>query len=272
MAVWGLASVAMSAHAYAASVSERDSIVVDGSRVRYLAEVDVDTTTQVNSILGDDWWLGVGWDIPWGGQGSSSELFTLGLVPNRPLVCVEHQKARSSGQGRLGTFLVYSQPWSFSQEDVSEDVKGWIRTTSRGASSPLQQVVLTPDSLAYERDTLMAPLSPGHALRVGLCWEGRAASGWWPRASVSLEVFKPQGWVLRAPLDPVTWPSTVSSDTFEKSGWAEGRFRLEVGGSLDVGKAGGLARTASQFRTSLFWVPGTFWGVSVALMASPTRR
>ena len=31
----------------------------------------------------------------------------------------------------------------------------------------MRQVVLIPDSLAFERDTLLAPISGGHALRIG---------------------------------------------------------------------------------------------------------
>lgn len=254
-----------------ASDATRDSVVVDGNRVIYLAEVDVDTTQGPTFFQGDDWWFGVGWDVHVG-QPSSANFSTLGLPVNRPMMFLEHQQVGSSGRGRYGLFLGYFQPWALAEGEVSPDVKGWIESVDRGASSPLRQVVLTPDSLAYERDTLMAPLSPGHAARIGLCWEGQNVWGWWPRVAVSATVFQPQGWILHAPASPSEWPNVQAQSTFHKVKQLEGRFRAEVGGVMDVGQAPGARRASSQLRASVAWVPGAYWGVSLALMASPTRR
>ncbi len=260
------------ASALCAHPTDRDSVVVDGHRVRYLAEVEVDTTRQKPTFGQEDWWLGLGWDVLVGSQDRANAISTSHLAANRPLIYMEHQRDLVSGRGRVGAFLVYSQPWSFSSEEVSEDAKGWIRAEGVRPSTPLQQVVLTPDSLAFERDTLMAPLSPSHAVRLGVMWEGSSRGGWWPRASVSVDVLRPRVWVLSAPEDPVEWPVLTAGDTFREERWWFNRARLEVGGAMDLGDAASLRRTASQFRASIYWVPGGVFGVSVALLASPTRR
>lgn len=254
-----------------ASTFPKDSVVVDGSRVTYLAEVDVDTTRDASLFQRDDWWLGVGWDVPVARSISSEDISTLGLVTNRPLLHFEHQSTHPRGRGRWGVFAVYSQPWTLAEEEVSPNVKGWISSSS-GLSSPLQQVILVPDSLASERDTVMAPLSPSHALRVGLCWEGVNILGWWPRASVSVDALRPQGWHLLPPSDPSEWPQVQASDTFQKATWWQGRFRLELGGVMDFGNAHGAQRSASQFRASLCWLPGVYGGINLAMLASPSRR
>ena len=255
-----------------ASHATRDSVVVDGSRVTYLAEVDVDTTQGTSLFQGDDWWFGVGWDVHVGRPARGSDLSTLGLPANRPMMCLEHQQELPSGRGRFGLLLRYFQPWALAEGEVSPDVKGWIESVDRGASSPVRQVVLTPDSLAYERDTLMAPLSPGHAVRMGLCWEGRNVWGWWPRVAISATAFQPQGWILRSPSSPSDWPNVQATSTFEKVKRFEGRFRAELGGVMDVGSSPGARRSSSQLRASVAWVPGAYWGLTLALMASPTRR
>lgn len=265
MAAWILAGMAL------ASETPRDSVVVDGSRVTYLAEVEVDTTQGVPLFQGEDWWFGVGWDVHVG-QPSSADFSTLGLSVNRPSLFLEHQQDLPSGRSRIGVFFGYFQPWALAEGEVSSDVKGWIESVDRRSSSPLRQVVLTPDSLAYERDTVMAPLSPGHALRMGLCWEGQNVWGWWPRVAFSADVIRPQGWILRAPASPSEWPDVQPQNTFHETKWFEGRFRAEVGGVMDVGQAQMARRTASQLRAAVAWVPGTYWGISLALMASPTRR
>ena len=252
--------------------AERDSVVVDGNRFQYLAEVEVDTATQQAAFFGEDWWLGLGWDVVVGAPTSPQAILTSHLSANRPLIYLEHQRDLGSGKGRVGALLAYSQPWAFSALQVSEDAKGWIRSESRRSSIPLQQVVLTPDSLAFERDTLMAPLAPSHAIRLGVLWEGQPRGGWWPRASVSVEVLRPRVWELFEPGNPADWPSATPTDTFqEKQGWAN-RARFEVGGAMDLGDSAPQRRAASQFRASLYWVPGGPVGVTVALLASPTRR
>lgn len=263
---WGILPLASGAS------EPRDSVVVDGSRVTYLAEVEVDTTRNEPLFQGDDWWMGVGWDVPVTFSNPEGSMSSLGLANNRPLLYLEHQQDRAGGRGRLGVFLAYSQPWELSESEVSPDVKGWIRSTSRASSSPLRQVVLTPDSLAYERDTLPAPLSSGHSLRLGLSWEGQNIRGWWPRVSLSADVWRPEVWKFMPPGDPALWQLAEAADTYQRIGWAAGRFRMEAGGVMDVGNATRFKRTASQFRASVCWVPGTYWGVAVALVASPTRR
>ncbi|MGB1384539.1 MAG: hypothetical protein ACPG66_01665 [Flavobacteriales bacterium] len=252
--------------------TERDSVVVDGNRIQYLAEVEVDTAKRQATFVGEDWWLGLGWDVAVGAQTSPQPILTSHLPANRPLIYLERQQDLMSGKGRVGAFLAYSQPWAFSALEVSEDAKGWIRSEGPRPSTPLQQVVLTPDSLAFERDTLMAPLASSHAIRLGVMWEGQPRGGWWPRASVSAEVLRPRVWELLEPGDPAGWPAVAATDTFrEIRGWAN-RARFEVGGAMDLGESASMRRAASQFRASLYWVPGGPVGVSVALLASPTRR
>jgi hypothetical protein len=252
--------------------TERDSVVVDGNRVQYLAEVDVDSTLQETAFGGEDWWLGLGWDVRVGAHASPQFISTSELAANRPLIYLEHQRDLASIRARVGVFLAYSQPWSFSEDEVSEYAKGWIWSVGPSSSAPLQQVVLTPDSLAFERDTVMAPLAPSHALRLGALWEGPQRAGWWPRASISAEVLRPKSWALFETGDPETWPAVTSGDTFREEKWWTSRFRLEAGGVMDLGKEVTLRRSASQFRACLYWVPGGVFGLSVALLASPTRR
>ena len=74
----------------------------------------------------------------------------------------------------------YHQPWNLAEAEISPHVKGWVLDgDSPMLSFPsLQQVLLIPDSLAFERDTLQAPISAGHALRIGGSWERLSSAKW----------------------------------------------------------------------------------------------
>lgn len=253
--------------------TERDSVVVDGARLDYVAEVNIDTTTQASATVSREWWFGAGWDIRANSTPPSvASMSTHALATNRPLLVVEHQRRRRGDLGKVGAFLVYSQPWALSLNEVSDHVKGWIPSADPTAASPAQQVVLRPDDLAFERDTLLAPLRLGHAIRFGVCWEGREAQGWWPRATLSADVLRPSGWLLMPPEDPATWPLVESADTYEPLPWASARFRLELGAVVDLGKSIPQSRSAGQLRATLFMLPGAAWGASLSFVASPTRR
>ncbi|MEC8368309.1 MAG: hypothetical protein VXZ56_01705, partial [Bacteroidota bacterium] len=154
--------------AWSADRMPKDSIVVDGQHLRVIADVRIDTSAWQVSKSGKDWWFGVGWDFQASPlSASGTHISTLDLFSNRPALRVERQQVMRNGGGRLALFAEHSQPWTFSSEEVSENVKGWIWGGEGQGSASIQQFTLTPDSLAFERDTTMAPLSPGHAVRVG---------------------------------------------------------------------------------------------------------
>ena len=250
----------------------KDTVSVDGHRLIYEADVRVDTTVQVVVPARTDWWIGLGWDVPTAQPSDWSGMSTTNLGANRPSIRLECHRTLARERGRVGAQVVHFQPWAFSEEGVSDDVKGWIVSSMNSNSAPLEQVVLTPDSLAFERDTLMAPLSPGHAFRVGGQWEGRARGGWRPRVAASVVVWRPGSWMLAAPGDPSTWMAVSSEDTFQPEGAWTKRCRLECGGTLDLGESYPGSRSASQFRANVFWVPGGTWGLAMAVVVSPTRR
>lgn len=249
----------------------QDSIVVDGQHLRVIADVRIDTSAWQTTPVESDWWFGVSWDIEASPlSASDSRISTLDLFPNRPSLRVERQHVLRKGGGRIGAFVEHSQPWTFSADEVSENAKGWVWGSER--QSFIQQFTLTPDSLAFERDTIMAPLSPGHAIRVGASWEGKAMGGWRPRAAVSGYAWRPFGWSLRAPGDPSSWMATDAEDTFMREAMWRARMRLELGLVLDLGESYPSARSAAQFRVDAFWLPGSIGGLCVSLVMSPTRR
>ena len=104
----------------------QDSVVVDGQRYIYLADVLIDTSAHQKGNLAKDWWLGLQWgrtiNAPFqpGGVSSSS------LASNRPLFQLERQQTMQNGLRRWGLRLEYFQPWVLLRSEVSEDVKGWI--------------------------------------------------------------------------------------------------------------------------------------------------
>ena len=249
----------------------QDSIVVDGQHLRVIADVRIDTSAWQTTPVESDWWFGVSWDIQASPLSAADDrISTLDLFPNRPSLRVERQHVLRKGGGRIGVFAEHSQPWTFSPDEVSENAKGWV-WGSEGQSS-IQQFTLTPDSLAFERDTIMAPLSPGHAIRVGASWEGKTMGGWRPRAAVSGYAWRPFGWSLRAPGDPSSWMATEAEDTFMREAMWRARMRLELGLVLDLGESYPSARSAAQFRVDAFWLPGSIGGLCVSLVMSPTRR
>ena len=250
----------------------RDSVVVDGNRMSYLAEVDIDTTWQSNPNWDQDWWIGVGWDFSSHPEVNSVSISTGALSENRPLLYVERQKIQPSGTRRAGFFAAYFQPWILAQDQISEDVKGWILASEKGSASPVQQVILTPDNLAPERDTLWAPLRPGHAFRLGICLEGKKRKFAYPRGALSVDAVRPPIWTLQIPQEPSTWPTTEPTQTLERAPWHAGRMRLELGAVLDLGLNVPSRRSSSQLRMSAYWVPQSTWGLTACLLVSPTRR
>jgi len=256
-----------------APTAERDSIEINGRSMTYIADIAIDTTAS-NPLLGaEDWWFGSGWTSllaqTWDGVGDVS---TLDLAENRPVFYVEHHRNLSRRDGRLGLRVEYHQPWRFSAQEVLDGAKGWIPAAGRFESTPIRQVVLVPDSLAYERDTLSAPLGSGHGIRVGLMWEGVERGGVRPRVDVLGSVVRPRPWVLRAPDDPSTWPAVRPEDTLVESPAWKGRMLVRAGGVVDLGAGGGGFRAASQFRLQVSWVPGGSLGLHAGISVSPTRR
>ena len=144
----------------------RDSIEVNGARFVYLADVSIDTTQGEVLSSFSDWWIGVGWDVRRNPQVMGT-MSTLDLVSNRPQLMLEHHLTLPRMGGRLGWNVVYSQPWRLAQEEVSDNAKGWIAEPGSDWPLPVRQVILSPDSLFPEPDTLLAPLSIGNAIRIG---------------------------------------------------------------------------------------------------------
>ena len=265
--------MSMGVASWALESTPRDSIVVDGQRLRVIADVRIDTAQWQTTPSVKDWWFGVSWDVQAVSfSANTTTLSTLDLLPNRPSLRVEQQRILRKGLGRMGLFAEHSQPWTFSADEVSEDAKGWVWGGEGQASSSIQQFTLTPDSLAFERDTIMAPLSPGHAIRIGTSWEGEAMGGWRPRVAISGYAWRPFGWTLREPAEPSLWMATNAQDTFEREAMWRARMRLELGLVLDLGESYPSMRSAGQFRVDAFWLPGSIGGVCVSLAMSPTRR
>ena len=276
---FALACIGMSSVAAADDVigfaenAVRDSIDVNGAKFVYLADVSIDTTEGGEFKAFSDWWIGMGWDARQKLQMVEGPLSTLDLVSSRPQLMLERHLTSKSMRSRLGWSVAYSQPWSLMQDGVMDDVKGWLFEPGKGQAFSILQVVLRPDSLFPEPDTLLAPLAIGHAIRVGGFWEGEARFGWYPRVGLSLDLWRPKGWVLRQP-DPTfgSWEAVVASDTYDVEPRWNGRWRVEAGGTLDMGKRHSGVRAATQCRLLAFWVPGRHWGVNLSLAVSPTRR
>lgn len=256
----------------AAENAVRDSIEVNGARFVYLADVSIDTTQGEVLSSFSDWWIGVGWDVRRNHQVMGT-MSTLDLVSNRPQLMLEHHLTLPRMGGRLGWNVVYSQPWRLAQEEVSDNAKGWIAEPGSGWPLPVRQVILSPDSLFPEPDTLLAPLSIGNAIRIGGFWEGQKRLGWHPRLGMSFSLWRPQNWLLHQPGPTFeSWQTVNASDTFEAGSWWNGRWRIDAGGTLDLGQRHPGVRAATQCRMLAYWVPGRHWGVNLSLAVSPTRR
>ena len=255
------------------SSCHRDSIEVNGAVFVYLADVSIDTTKVEQYKAFSDWWIGMGWDARQHLPSAEGTVATLDLVSSRPQLMLEHHSTLNNMQSRLGWSVAYSQPWSLMEEEVMDNAKGWILEPGNGPSFAVRQVVLEPDSLFPEPDTLLAPLSIGHAFRFGGFWEGKARLGWHPRVGVSFDMWRPKGWVLHQPGPTVgSWQTINASDTYGLESWWNGRWRVEVGGTLDLGKRQLGVRAPAQYRMLAFWVPGRHWGINLSLAVSPTRR
>jgi len=274
-AISWLCVVPLWASAWAGSLEAHDSLVVDGVRFDYISDVNIDSLFVDNSVLEDDWewWLGAGWEVHASTAQPTLDWLSSSLSSHRPNVFLE-RRVHHGHTGQTWALRVdHHQPWALNEGQVSPFVKGWIAGDDAVGSSPLRQVVLIPDSLAFERDTLQAPLTPGHALRLGLVWEGAdAASAWRPRLAVAVDVLRPKVWRLQFPQDPSQWPGLSQEDVLQEVGrWAH-RVRIEAGVVSDWRRPDMVKRSAGQLRASLFVVPGQMWGIRAVLATSPTRR
>ena len=253
----------------------QDSLVVDGVRFDYVSDVNIDSLLVDKPVPQDawEWWLGAGWEVHASAANPTLDWLTSSLGSNRPNVFVERRLYRGQTGHTWALRVDHHQPWTLRDDQVSPFVKGWIAGEDAAGASPLRQVVLIPDSLAFERDTLEAPLAPGHAVRVGVVWEGAEAAGAWrPRLAVAVDVVRPAVWRMQFPQDPSQWPALSSEDVFQEvSRWAH-RVRIEAGVVSDWRRPDMVKRSAGQLRASLFVVPGQMWGLRAVLATSPTRR
>ena len=253
----------------------QDSLVVDGIRFDYVSDVNIDSLLVDKPVPQDawEWWLGAGWEVHASAANPTLDWLTSSLGSSRPNVFVERRLHRGQTGHTWALRVDHHQPWTLRDDQVSPFVKGWIAGEDAAGASPLRQVVLIPDSLAFERDTLEAPLAPGHALRVGVAWEGAEAAGAWrPRLAVAVDAVRPAVWRMQFPQDPSQWLGLSSEDVLQEvSRWAH-RVRFEAGVVSDWRRPDMVKRSAGQLRASLFVVPGQMWGLRAVLATSPTRR
>lgn len=253
----------------------QDSLVVDGIRFDYVSDVNIDSLLVDKRVPQEplEWWLGVGWEVHASAVNPTLSWLTSSLGSNRPNVFLERRLHRGQTGHTWALRVDHHQPWTLKEDQVSPFVKGWIAGEGVAGASPLRQVVLVPDSLAFERDTLEAPLVPGHALRLSMVWEGADAGGAWrPRLAVAVDVLRPEVWRMQFPQDPSEWPRLSPEDVLQGvSHWAH-RLRVEAGVVADWRRPNMVKHSAGQLRASLFVVPGQMWGLRAVLATSPTRR
>ena len=116
----------------------RDSIVVNGVAVMYVADVVVDTAQSRSFFSTCDWWLGFGVSGQWGIANNPSDLSPHALPHASPSLTMEKRQSLSSRRGRVGLQLRYTQPWQLDDASIPENVKGWIRPSDpQGVSSPV---------------------------------------------------------------------------------------------------------------------------------------
>lgn len=253
----------------------QDSLVVDGIRFDYVSDVNIDSLLVDKPVPQDawEWWLGAGWEVHASAANPALDWMTSSLGSSRPNVFVERRLHRDQTGHTWALRVGHHQPWTLREDEVSPFVKGWIAGEDAAGASPLRQVVLIPDSLAFERDTLEAPLAPGHALRVGVAWEGGEAAGAWrPRLALAVDVVRPTVWRMQFPQDPSQWLGLSSEDVLQEVSRLAHRLRFEAGVVSDWRRPDMVKRSAGQLRASLFVVPGQMWGLRAVLATSPTRR
>ncbi|MDA0728678.1 MAG: hypothetical protein O3B70_02200 [Bacteroidetes bacterium] len=274
--VWSvLACFALSPALWASSHdgTVQDSVVVDGRPLTYIADIRIDSIASSTFPVRKDWWFGAGWVAPLDLLLVNADAFSVAqLAENRPEFVVEHHRTDAQTGRRWGAKLMYHQPWKFMADDVLEGTKGWVVDETAGSLSFLRQVALIPDSLAYERDTLAAPIGAGHGLRLGILWEGHDWHGVRPRVDVNVGLFRPNVWSLLSPPDPATWQMIDAQDTMREMGWMHARLSIDAGGVVDLRPPGNGARSASQIRMQVRWTPGVGSGFWISFAASPTRR
>lgn len=251
--------------------SPRDSIVVDGMRWNYLADVSIDTTRNAPLFFATDWWLGAGWML----QANSPAMDAM-VLPNMalssPSVMLERQWRLTSGKGRVGIRLGYHQPWMLDVDNVSEHVKGWIQSHARGSTSPALAVLLIPDNLADERDTVLAPIATGNAMSLGFLWEASLGTRWRPLLQMDMDIVRPPAWKLLPPPEPEDWSSIESESTLEATSFWQSRIRIHAGMVLDLGRLSSGIRSSSQLRFMGYWSPKGSTGLHAMLVVSPTWR
>lgn len=251
--------------------SPRDSIVVDGMRWNYLADVAIDTTKDAPVFFETDWWLGVGWML----QANASAMDAMVLPDmalSSPSVMLERQWRLTSGKGRVGIRLGYHQPWMLDVDNVNEHVKGWIQQQPQANTSPVLAVLLIPDNLADERDTVLAPIATGNAMSLGFLWEASMGTTWRPLLQLDMDVLRPSAWKLLSPPEPGVWSSIESEDTFEATSFWQSRLRIHAGMVWDLGRVNNRIRSSSQLRFMGYWAPQGSTGLQAMLVVSPTWR
>ena len=175
-------------------------------------------------------------DVPLTAMGTTRPFFRL-------------ERRHSGKEGQVGLALHLPPTWKLSRSLTFHRMsKSWvIDDNDQTLSAPgLRQVVLIPDSLAFERDTLLAPISQRSRPSDWRSWERVTSAPWHLWLAGSMTVLRPDTWLLSSPLDPATWRSTQAMDTYAKARWFVHRFRLEVGTLADVGAGHRGRRSASQ--------------------------
>lgn len=250
----------------------RDSIVVNGAAVMYVADVVVDTAQSRSFFSTSDWWLGFGVSGQWSNANNPSALSLHALPHASPSLTMEKHWSLSSRRGRVGLRLRYTQPWQLDDASIPQNVKGWIRPSDpQGVSSPVLAVQLIEDNLANERDTNVAPVTKGNALSLAALWEAPSHGRIKPVMAVELDVVRPKPWMLLAPPDPALWEGMDAEATMKLRGLWVGRARIHAGATVDLGRRASF-RSATQLRILGNWAPKGSLGGQVVLLVSPTRR
>jgi hypothetical protein len=240
-------------------------------RWNYLADVAIDTTQNAPVFFQTDWWLGAGWML----QANSSAMDAM-VLPNlalsSPSVMLERQWRLTSGKGRVGIRLGYHQPWMLDVDNVNEHVKGWIQSHSKESATPALAVLLIPDNLADERDTVLAPIATGNAMSLGFLWEAAMGTLWRPLLQLDMDVLRPAAWKLLPPPELGVWSSIELENILEIMLFWQSRLRIHAGMVWDLGRLSNGIRSSSQLRVMGFWSPQGSTGLLAMFVVSPTWR